>query len=76
MKRSHTFPAPTVGTYMPGVGYTITQANIRRAKGEIAAAPTAERVCRGFIPPHLHGKDRPMTRRHLDRASRLLNGGF
>jgi hypothetical protein len=60
--------------YRPGVGYTITRANIEKARRECAKAkkpmPTAEEIVINFL-----NLDKiPPSPRHLARAQRLLDG--
>jgi hypothetical protein len=64
----------TFGVYRPGVGYTITRANIEKARRECAKAgkamPTAEEIVINFL-----NLDKiPPSPRHLARAQRLLDG--
>jgi hypothetical protein len=65
----------TFGAYRPGVGYTITRANIEKARRECAKAgkdmPTAEEIVINFV---CRGDKIPPSPRHLARAQRLIDG--
>lgn len=72
-KTRHTFPPSTVGRYRPGVGLTITRANI--ALIFPLGVDDAELVVKTFNPP-IPGCDHlPPSKRHVARANRLLHGG-
>lgn len=67
------FPASTTGRQLPGVGMTITRANIRavqagRAKDRLEPL-TPEQLADEFVSHRL------CKHRHVARAERLMNGG-
>jgi hypothetical protein len=72
-KTRHQFPASTVGRYRPGVGTTITKANI--AIIFPFGVEDAARVVKVFNPPVPGCEQLPPSKRHLARANRLLHGG-
>jgi hypothetical protein len=68
-------PIPsTVGVYKPGVGITITRANINALQAERAEREqepaTPEEVCKAFLPSY-----KLIEPRHLARARRLMLKG-
>lgn len=71
MSRNRTrkpFPASTTGRYIPGVGITLTKANVRAYLAEEAKAkrpePTHAEIAAALVR-------KPVARRHLTRAANL-----
>lgn len=85
-KTSHRFPRSTFGRYVPGVGTTITQANI--AATQTALRDACEKAKQEFIPLtaeqitflFIYGQPMPAGShmpkgRHLSRTYRLMYQG-
>lgn len=78
MKRSrHKSPPSTTGRYLPGVGYTLTRANIAwanltRTDRGLDPLTEAEDIVSAFAPTDPDGRKLPTPSRYLHRARRLL----
>lgn len=80
MKRA--FPTSTRGRYIPGVGTTLTKANIALAvkEGTIITGESAERVAFKLTLTNSQRSTKfagqtPPEARHVARTGRVMNGG-
>ena len=74
MKRKHRFPPTTTSKYLPGVGRTITRANIaafQRDRAENKEPPAEPGDIVAAFCRLQSTRDHAGTRRHLGRAYRL-----
>ena len=73
------FPASTRGVYLPGVGMTLTQANIADRQAERAKEKldplTPGQIVVEFTKPQHPSKEWAPKKTHLARAHRLMQGG-